>query len=198
MLGAAADVFARRGLSASMDEIAAAAGITKPMLYAYFDSKEGLLAAAAEAAGAALQDSLREHIDRPGLAPDQRLWMGFNLVFEFVEHHRDAWALLYPHGDIGTGALGSGAIRAREGMAELLAELFEKTGREAGIGEQAAAQSPMLAHAVTAATIASASWWLEHPDEPKELVMLRLMNLVWMGFGELLEGRLWFPRPGSS
>jgi AcrR family transcriptional regulator len=193
MLAAAAAVFGRRGLAASMDEIAAAAGITKPMLYAYFGSKEGLLAASAEAAGAGLRDRLREHIDEPGLAPQERMWRGLDLVFDFAEHHRDAWVLIYPRGDIGAGALGGGAIRAREAMAELLAELFEKTAGEAGIGEQAAAQLPMLAHAVTGATIAAASWWLEHPEEPKELAMLRLMNLLWMGFGDLLEGRLWLP-----
>jgi AcrR family transcriptional regulator len=163
------------------------------MLYAYFDSKEGLLAAAAEAAGAGLREQLREHIDKPDIAPAERMWLGFNLVFEFAERHRDAWVLIYPGGDVGAGALAGGGIRTREAMADLLTELFVKTAREAGVGEQAAAQSPMLAHAVTAATIASASWWLEHPEEPKELAMLRLMNLVWMGFGDLLEGRLWLP-----
>jgi AcrR family transcriptional regulator len=193
MLAAATKVFARRGLRASMDEIAAEAGITKPMLYAYFDSKEGLLAAAAEAAGAKLRRQLRDLTDRRDVAPDERLWLGFNLVFDFVEHHRDAWVLLYPGGQAGGGTLGGGAIRAREAMAALLAELFSRTARESGMGEQAAAQSEVLAHAVTAATIASASWWLEHPDEQKELVILRLMNLVWMGFGDLLGGRLWLP-----
>lgn len=193
MIAAAAEVFARRGVGASMDEIAAEAGITKPMLYAYFDSKEGLFAAAAEAAGAGLREKLREHIDRVGLAPDQRMWTGLNLVFEFAEENRDAWLLLYPGGDVAAGSLGEGGIRAREAMAGLLGELFVATARKSGIGEQAAAQSEMLGHAVTGATIAGVSWWLEHPDEPKELAILRLMNLVWMGFGDLLEGRLWLP-----
>ncbi len=49
MLRAAAQVFGERGYHrASMDEIAARAGITKPMLYSYFDSKEGLFAACEE------------------------------------------------------------------------------------------------------------------------------------------------------
>jgi hypothetical protein len=38
-----------------------------------------------------------------------------------------------------------------------------------------------------------ASWWLRHPEEPKELQALRLMNFAWMGLGNLLEGRLWQP-----
>lgn len=192
MLEAARNAYARNGLAASMDEIAAEAGISKPMLYSYFGSKEGLLAATAAAAGASLEDALRD-LDAQGLAPDEQLWRGFNMVFDFVEEHREAWLLLYPSGDIGQGAIGTGAIRARESMGELLGQLFVQQAKESGMGEQAAQQSAMLGHVVTAATIASATWWLDHPDEPRDLVILRLMNLVWMGFGDLVKGRLWLP-----
>jgi AcrR family transcriptional regulator len=46
MLDAAGRVFAQGGYhSASMDEIAELADVSKPLLYAYFDSKEGLYTA---------------------------------------------------------------------------------------------------------------------------------------------------------
>jgi AcrR family transcriptional regulator len=195
MLEVTARLFARKGPSVSMEEIAGAAGVTKPMLYAYFGSKEGLFAATAEAAGAKLRSRLREVVGPPGTSPDERLWRGFLEVFSFVEDHRDAWLVLYPSGEATSGALGGGAIRAREAMADLLAELFADTGREAGLGEQAQAQIPMLAHAVTGATIAAASWWLSHPGEPKELAAMRLVNLVWAGMERMLAGRIWVPPP---
>jgi hypothetical protein len=132
-------------------------------------------------------------VEVPGLPPDQRLWAGFLEVFAFVEEHRDAWVVLYPAGDLSGGPVGAGARRAQQAMARLLVELFRSTALQAGMGEQAAEQSEMLAHAVTAATIASASWWLEQRDEPKELPALRLMNLVWNGFGGVMRGRLWMP-----
>ena len=194
MVAVAAREFGRRGFNgASMDRIAAAAGVSKPMLYSYFGSKEGLFVAAAEAAGDRLRARVREVVEVPGLAPDRRLWAGFLEVFAFVEEHRDAWRVLYPAGDLAAGTIGAGARRARETMARLLAELFRATALEAGMGEQAAEQAEMLAHAVTGATIASASWWLEWRDEPKELPALRLMNLVWNGFGGLMEGNVWLP-----
>ena len=50
MIEAASGLFAEHGFGGvSMDDIAKASGITKPMLYAYFDSKEGLFAACARA-----------------------------------------------------------------------------------------------------------------------------------------------------
>jgi hypothetical protein len=36
---------------------------------------------------------------------------------------------------------------------------------------------------------------MRHPDQPKELQALRLMNLAWMGLGEISKGRLWLPPP---
>jgi hypothetical protein len=51
-----------------------------------------------------------------------------------------------------------------------------------------------MAHALTGATMAITAWWLEHPEEPKELQALRLMNFAWMGFGDILEGKLWLPK----
>ena len=51
MVAAAERLFSERGYhGVSMDEIAAASGISKPMLYDYFGSKEGLLLACVERA----------------------------------------------------------------------------------------------------------------------------------------------------
>jgi hypothetical protein len=39
-----------------------------------------------------------------------------------------------------------------------------------------------------------AEWWLRHPDEGSaDVHALRLMNLAWMGYGNILQGRLWLP-----
>src|SRR5918912_684927 len=59
MLDAAGSAFARHGFhGASMDAIADAAGISKPMLYNYFGSKEGLYAAYVKRSGQALVETM--------------------------------------------------------------------------------------------------------------------------------------------
>jgi AcrR family transcriptional regulator len=56
ILDVAGVVFAREGYySASMDEIASLADVSKPMLYAYFDSKEGLYVAYVDRTGRELR-----------------------------------------------------------------------------------------------------------------------------------------------
>ncbi len=195
MIDAASPLFAQRGFDGcSMEDIAKASGITKPMLYAYFDSKEGLFAACAERAGAQLRDELREVGEREDLAPDQQLWEGLQRVFAFVDEHHDSWLLLYPEGAAAPGSIGSGAVAARDAMADLLAELFTRAARAQGLSDEALAHIEGIAHTFTTATIGAASHWAKQGDEPREVAALRLMNLLWMGCGSLLEGRLWLPR----
>ena len=194
MIEVASRLFAERGFGGcSMDDIAAASGVTKPMLYAYFDSKEGLFAACAQQAGDQLQDDLRVVGERTDLTPEMRLWEGLLRVFAFVDEHHDAWLLLYPESGAPTGSIGTGAVAARESMAELLTELFTQVGRAQGLTDEALVHMEGIAHSFTAATIGAASHWATRGGEPREIAALRLMNFVWMGCGDLLEGKLWMP-----
>jgi AcrR family transcriptional regulator len=195
MIVAASALFAERGFGGcSMDDIAKASGITKPMLYAYFDSKEGLFAACAQRAGAHLREDLRQVSEQEDLTPDQQLWQGIQRVFAFVEENHDGWLLLYPEGGLASGSIGSGAVEARDAMAALLAELFAKAAKAQGLSEEQLVHTEAIAHSFTAATIGAASHWAKREDEPRDVAALRLMNLLWMGCGNLLKGRLWLPK----
>lgn len=194
MIEVASGLFAERGFGGvSMDDIAKASGITKPMLYAYFDSKEGLFAACAQRAGEHLRQELREVSEREDLTPDKQLWEGILRVFAFVDENHDGWLLLYPEGGQAAGAIGSGAATARDAMGDLLTELFTQAARAQGLSDDALVHTGAIAHSFTAATIGAASHWAKRGTEPRELAALRLMNLLWMGCGSLLEGRLWLP-----
>ena len=62
MLDAAGRAFARDGYhDSSMDEIARVAGISKPMLYNYFGSKEGLYVAYVRRSGRTLLQQMRAY-----------------------------------------------------------------------------------------------------------------------------------------
>ena len=199
MIEVASGLFAEHGFGGvSMEDIAKASGITKPMLYAYFDSKEGLFAACAERAGEQLQQDLRAVSKRDDLSPDKQLWEGLQRVFAFVDEHHDDWLLLYPEGEAAAGSLGSGAVAARDAMSALLTELFTKTALAQGLSEDALAHTEAIARSFTAATIAAASHWAKRGTEPRDIAALRTMNLLWMGCGALLEGRLWLPEAGTS
>ena len=193
MVAVATEIFARRGYEASMDEIAAAAGITKPMLYSYFGSKEGLFAACTRSAAAGLREELQGVVMKAGRPPDELFYAGVLAVFDFVEQNRESWMVLYSEGGAAGGPFGTEAAEAREAMIELLEALFRQVAARRGVSAEALSHTRTLARALTAAMLSVASDWARNPDEPKELVALRFMNFAWMGFGDLLEGRLWLP-----
>ncbi|HET9143245.1 TetR/AcrR family transcriptional regulator [Actinophytocola sp.] len=94
MVTVAEEMFAERGYqAASMDEIAERVGVSKPMLYEYFGSKEGLLVACIRRARAELLAAITGAVD--GVAnPEDALRAGLVAFFEFTDSHRRAWQLI--------------------------------------------------------------------------------------------------------
>ncbi|MGW9310132.1 TetR/AcrR family transcriptional regulator [Saccharomonospora azurea] len=94
MIEAAESVFAERGYSAaSMDEIAERVGVSKPMLYEYFQSKEGLLLACIQAARSALREAT-EQATIGATSAEDALRKGLLAFFLFARERRQAWSLL--------------------------------------------------------------------------------------------------------
>src|ERR1700761_2328287 len=94
-LGVAHGLFAERGYAeVTMDEIASAVGVTKPLLYNYFGNKERLYIACMEQAGASLTAPVGAAI--LGTAgPGDALGAGVRAFFAFLDTDRAAWAVLF-------------------------------------------------------------------------------------------------------
>jgi AcrR family transcriptional regulator len=198
MLEAAERAFAERGFhGASVDAIAEASGITKPMIYAYFGSKEGLYRACMQRARARLLAALRDGVDTSA-APDQQLWHGLLAVFTFVERERDSWAILLGEVTQGTGPFAHEGTAVRRELSALIAELLRRAASAEGLDTGALAIADQLARALMGAGESLAVWWGEHPEEPVERVALVLMNFAWNGLGGLVEGRTWNPPPAPA
>lgn len=194
MLEAASRLFTQRGFEGvSMDAIAEAVGITKPMLYAYFESKEGLFVACIERAAEPVLDVVRGAID-PADPPDAQLWSGLLAFFTFVDEHRDEWSIFFVEA---SGRGGDAAARIGELRREIrgaLTTLLAQTAAEAGISPDLVTEIEAQAQALMGAAESVAEWWLRHPDEGSaQLHALRLMNFAWMGYGNILRGELWLP-----
>src|SRR3954447_20241080 len=88
-------LFAERGYSAvTMDEVAGAVGVTKPLLYNYFGNKEGLYAACMERAGEALSSTIAAAVASTA-TPEEAMRAGGHAFFAFLDAERAAWAVLF-------------------------------------------------------------------------------------------------------
>lgn len=214
MLDAAVEVFSRSGFHpASMDEIADAAGVSKPMIYAYLGSKDDLFSACILREAERLMERIAAAVPI-GLTPDERLYRGLLAFFEFVAEYRDGWIVLYRQARVhGTFA---GEITAlRERIIVVVAGLLAGTphddalddaldddapGDDApgdgvpGAGapdEGALAHAMPTAYALVGAAEALSDWGVEHPEQTPAQLARRLMDLVWTGFGGLARGERW-------
>lgn len=112
ILDAAVAVFTDRGFqNASMDAVAERVGVTKPVLYTHFGSKDGLLLACIARARAELLDVTMTAVATAD-GPEDILRRGTKAFFDYLDEQGPAWMLLYSEATVAGEALES--IRAQQ------------------------------------------------------------------------------------
>jgi AcrR family transcriptional regulator len=95
LLAVACDLFAKTGFhDTSMEDIADAAGVTKPVLYQHFPSKRALYGELLEDTGSRLLDRLAEATSH-ATTGRERVETGFRAYFQFAVGDRSAFRLLF-------------------------------------------------------------------------------------------------------
>ncbi|MFI5659290.1 TetR/AcrR family transcriptional regulator [Streptomyces sp. NPDC051684] len=188
-------VFAKRGYhAASVDEIAELAGISKPMVYLYLDSKEGLFLACLRREAERLVGAFQEAARGAGAAPELRLYAGLSAFFVFVAEHRDSWVVLHRQASELSEAITAAVADARRAvMAEvagLIRDGISDSGRGARLGDE---DADFVAHALVGAADSLTDWMERNPGQSPEGITLRLMNMVWVGMRDVLDGEVWVP-----
>lgn len=189
--------FARHGYDGvSMERIARRADVTKPLVYAYFGSKDALYAACARRLIDPMLRSVRA-ATHPELPSDQQLWAGILAQLGFIDSHRDEWRAYVREAEARGGLPGQVLAQGRGEVTALLAELVRQAIETAGRPVPPQCELDAQACVLQGAVERIAQWWEQFPDEPLERVALRVMNFAWQGFGDMLEGRFWMP-PAST
>ena len=162
----------------SMDQIAAASGITKPMLYEYFGSKEGLFLACMERARGQLFEAIGTAVRGTDDA-EAALRAGIEAFLKVADEQRTTWPVLFGEG----GRFNEAATAIRAEQAGLIAQLLrELPGRER---EPDRELLDALAHIFVGAAEAIAFWAVDRPDVPAARVADHLMTVLWPVVREL-------------
>lgn len=131
MLDAAVSVFGRRGyMAASMDEIAELAGVSKPLVYLYLNSKDDLFSACVDREARALTEAVRAGV-RPGLSADGQLWSGLRAFFTHTARHPDAWRVLHLHARTHGERFAAEVAAMREEIVAFVTQLIAAAARDA-------------------------------------------------------------------
>jgi AcrR family transcriptional regulator len=164
ILQVAGQSFAEGGYNrASMDRIADLAGVSKPMLYAYFGSKEGLYVAYIERTGSELVQRL---VAAAGpTTGEARVRAVVEEFLAFVQEHDNGWTVLFREMNT-SRPLAEQVSQLRARIVSEVRRMLEGNGRTgSGLGPP---ESEGVAEAIVGAGEALANWWLKKPGVPRE------------------------------
>jgi AcrR family transcriptional regulator len=169
--------------AASIGRVAAAAGVSRTVLYDHFPSKLELFKELLRTEQQALISYLSAAFDSPGTT-EHRWRAAFDAFFRFVEEQPLAWRLLYPRRPPLDDDAAHEYRRQRDEANRILADLLAADARRAGLEPRT-----VRARAVFAmhrdGLIALARWWTTHPEVAREEIVGAAMAALWTGFGGL-------------
>lgn len=190
---AATELFAERGYQgASIEQIARRSGVTPPVVYDHFPSKQALYRELLEGHFADLQQVWRQHFvgDDP---PQQRIARSFDAWFAYMETHPFAGRMLFRDT---TGDPAIAAMHAEVAAASRAAVMPLVAGEPAMFDLADAAAGAILDmtwEVLRGVLQGLAIWWSEHPEVPREQVVAVAMNTLWVGFERVQRGEAWRP-----
>src|SRR3954447_4468902 len=189
---AATELFAERGYQgASMEEIARRSGVSVPVVYDHFRSKQDLHRRLLERHFAELRALWGDRIGDQ--ASQEQLAGAFDAWFAYVESHPFAWRMLF------RDTTGDPEIQAihRDVAAQSRAALLPMFAREPATAVIAGGTDPegldMVWEVFRAVLQGLALWWYEHQHVPRERIVATAMNAIWIGFERARRGEFWSP-----
>jgi AcrR family transcriptional regulator len=172
-------LFAARGLEGtSVEEIAARAGVSKPIVYEHFGGKDGLYAEVVEAEVRSLL--VRFTAALSGDSPRVVLEQATLALLTYVEQAPDGFRILVRESPVagGTGSFATIMSDVASHVEHVLAELFAARGLAASL-------APLYSQALVGQVALVGQWWLDHQAPGREEVAAHLVNLAWNGLAHL-------------
>ena len=183
LLEVALEKFAARGFhETSMEEIADAAGVTKPVLYQHFHSKQDLFLELLESEGNDLQ---RDVMERAAAETDpyQQVLAGFRAYFDFVCNRTTAFQLLFGSGARLADDFNDSVRRNEEAIAGVIGRFID--------ADIDAEHRDLLGHAIVGLGEVAGRRWLATHDAGEmdaadaDQMAVRMADLVWAGLRAL-------------
>ena len=179
LIGIARRAFAERGFDGvSVEEIAARAAVSKPVVYEHFGGKEGLYAVVVDREVQELLGTMREALT----ATSQRMLLeqATFALLDYVEASSDGFRILVRDSPPGSG------------IGKYVSIISDTVTRVEGIlGDQFAARgfdpkvAPLYAQMLVGMGSTTGQWWLDARTPAKDVVAAHLVNLAWNGLANL-------------
>ena len=179
LLGIGRKLFAERGFEGtSIEEIAAQAGVSKPVVYEHFGGKEGLYAVVVDREVERLLTTATEILG--GAQTREKFEAAAVALLRYIEDNADGFRILVrdSHPASGGGNFGSLISDIASQVEYILGDFFRARGYDPKL-------APMYAQMLVGMVAVTGQWWLDARKPKVEVVAAHLINLAWNGLSQL-------------
>jgi AcrR family transcriptional regulator len=179
LLDVGRSLFAEKGFDGtSIEEIAARAGVTKPVVYEHFGGKEGLYAVVVDREMAELMGRLTAALSTGH--PRELTEQAALALLTYIEEQTDGFRVLSretPNG--GSSSTFRSLLNDLASQVEhILSREFSRTGMPADV-------APLYAQMLVGMVAFTGQWWLEERSPSRQEVAAHVVNLGWNGLRHL-------------
>jgi AcrR family transcriptional regulator len=174
------ELFAQRGFEAtSIEEIAARAGVSKPVVYEHFRSKEGLYAVVVDREMQLLLGHFASALGDPG-SPRDLLERAALVLLDYIESDTDGFRVLTRDAPLtSSGGPYSSLLSQVAGKVEhILGREFDDRGFPSGL-------AALYSQALVGMVALVGQWWLDDRSLDKQELAAHLVNLAYNGLSHL-------------
>ncbi len=172
-------LFAEKGYDGTaVEDVAAHAGVSKPVVYEHFGGKEGLYAVVVDREVTLLLSMMREALSEGSAR--QLLEQAAVALLDFIDTHPDGFRILVRDAPIGAQGASFQSIigDATTRVEGILVDEFKRRGYDAKL-------APMYAQMLVGMVGSTGQWWLASRKPAKEIVAAHVVNLAWNGLAGL-------------
>ena len=185
-------LFAQKGFEAtSIEEIAARAGVSKPVVYEHFGGKEGLYAVVVDREMSDLLGRLTDALQ--GGHPRILVEQAALALLTYIEEETDGFRILSRDSPV-AGSSGTFSSLLND-IASQVEHIMSREFSRRGISTKLA---PMYAQMLVGMVALTGQWWLEERKPKREEVAAHLVNLGWNGLAHLESKPKPLGRSGST
>jgi AcrR family transcriptional regulator len=174
------ELFGQKGFEAtSIEEIAARADVSKPVVYEHFGGKEGLYAVVVDREMQLLLDRFTSALSEPG-RPRDLLKRAALVLLDYIEDDTEGFRVLTRDAPVtsGAGSFSSLIGEVARKVEHLLGRQFDSRGYDPQLAE-------LYSQALVGMVALVGQWWLDTRSPGKQEVAAHLVNLAYNGLAHL-------------
>jgi AcrR family transcriptional regulator len=180
LINVARSLFADRGFEGtSVEEIAATANVSKPVVYEHFGGKEGVYAVVVDREVRTLLETIRSSLGEEGSKRDVIEYATLALL-NYVENHTDGFRILIR--DSGGGTNSGSFASILSDVASQVEDILVAEFKSRKLDHKTA---PIYAQMLVGMVGVTGQWWLDNRRHSKQVVAAHLVNLAWNGLKNL-------------